>query len=366
MTNHGAQIKLTEFGALNNWSKANVGLALAAFKRSALEILSSGHGFKRSAVFSGKLEDWVPVCEAALTAQSPREFFEENFTPFLIKDDIRPQGLFTGYYEPWAKGSRSKSERFHVPIYRQPSELVAFPSDVEATSGLRYGRLVNQIPTPFFPRKQIEMGALEGQGLEICWLDNWVDAFFIHIQGSGRIELEDSTTLRLAFAAKNGQAYTSIGAALLAKGHGTPETMSMQFLRTWLEQNPDSGRDLMWQNNSFIFFREIKVEDSNLGAVGAAKVNLTPLCSLAIDRAFWMYGTPFWLETSTPQEAKGGSTPLTRLMIGQDTGTAIRGALRGDIYWGWGEDAIINAGHMKSPGRMTALLPNAVARRLGS
>jgi membrane-bound lytic murein transglycosylase A len=365
MINNIGHIKPTKFETLNGWSDADFDLALATFKRSAVEIMSSGHGFKRGSLFSGVCDDWIPACEAALKAQYPKVFFEKNFRPFKIDDDCRQLGLFTGYYEPLAKGSRTKSERFHVPIYRRPPELVAFPQEVEAKNGLRYGHFVNQIPAVFSSRFQIENGALEGRGLEVCWLDNWVDAFFIHIQGSGRIALEDGGTLRLAFAAKNGQAYTSIGAALLAMGQGTPETMSMQFLRNWIEHNPKAGRELMWQNNSYIFFREIKLEDETLGALGAAQVNLMPLCSLAIDRNYWMYGTPFWLETSTPPEARGGPTPFTRLMIGQDTGTAIRGALRGDVYWGWGDDAIINAGHMKSPGRMTALLPTAVARRLG-
>jgi membrane-bound lytic murein transglycosylase A len=359
------QIKSTKFGSLNGWAGPEITLALAAFQRSAVEILSTGHGFRRSSKFSGIREDWLPTCEAALKAQDGKAFFEKHFKPFVVNDYKKPEGLFTGYYEPLANGSLTKSSRFHVPIYRRPPELVALPSDIEAQRGLRYGHIVNHAPAHYFTRFQIENGALDGRGLEICWLDNWIDAFFIHIQGSGRIALEDGSTLRLAFAAKNGQAYTSIGAALLAKGHGTSETMSMQFLRNWMEQNPKAGRQLMWENNSYIFFRDIELDDPTLGALGAAQVNLTPLCSLAIDRNFWMYGTPFWLETSTPAEARQGSKPFTRLMIGQDTGTAIQGALRGDVYWGWGDDAILNAGHMKSTGRMTALLPDAVVRRLG-
>ena len=359
------QIKRTSFAELSGWAAADLNTALAAFKRSAVEILFTAHGFKRLSTFSGLRDDWTSTCEAALEATDARTFFEEFFLPFTISDRERPAGLFTGYYEPLAQGSRTKTERFKVPIYRRPPELISFSSLIEAANGFRYGQLVDGKPAPFFSRHQIEAGALEGQNLEICWLENWVDAFFIHIQGSGRIALEDGTILRLAFAAKNGQPYTSIGAALLARGHGNPATMSMQFLRNWISENPQAGRKLMWENKSFIFFREISVDDPSLGALGAAQVNLTPLCSLAIDRRYWMFGTPFWLETSTPPEARGGARPLCNLMIGQDTGTAIRGALRGDVYWGWGEDAITNAGHMKSPGRMTALLPLAVARRLG-
>jgi membrane-bound lytic murein transglycosylase A len=365
MTDVMYHLERTEFANLDGWSMADLNLPMAAFRRSAQEILSTAHGFKRSPTFSGAIEDWRSTCEAALKTENARAFFEDYFLPFRIKDTERPEGLFTGYYEPIARGSRVKSRKYKVPIFRRPPELVSFPSDVESRTGFRYGCIVDGAPAPFKTRREIETGALDGRGLEICWVENSVDAFFIHIQGSGRVALEDGNTLRLAFAAKNGQAYSSIGATLLGWGHGTPEMMSMQFLRNWMQQNPEAGRDLMWQNKSFIFFREILVDDPALGALGAAQVNLTPLCSLAIDRSLWMFGTPFWLETSTPSEAQGGARPFRNLMIGQDTGTAIRGALRGDVYWGWGETAIVNAGHMKSSGQMTALLPHAVARRLG-
>ncbi len=365
MSGVGARILPTRFEDLEGWGSANLDLALQALKKSADEILSTAHGFKRSSVFSGFLEDWKSTCEAALLSKHARPFFETNFQPFKIEDETRRNGLFTGYYEPLARGSRVRSEHYQVPIYKRPPELAAFPAEAEAKTGLRYGRVLDGLPTPYFSRQEIERGALHGRGLEICWLADWIDAFFIHVQGSGRIELEDGTTLRLAFAAKNGQPYVSIGAALLAKGHGTPETMSMQFLRNWMKQNTAAARDLMWENKSFIFFREIEVSDPTLGALGAAQVNLTPLCSLAIDRHYWMFGTPFWLDTMTPPESKRGAEPFRHLMIGQDTGTAIRGALRGDVYWGWGDDAILNAGHMKSQGQMTALLPIPVIRRLG-
>ncbi len=359
------EIEQTKFADLNGWDTTDLAPALAAFKRSAEEIISNGHGFKRTSVYSGTRDDWLPACEEALRAPDARKFFESFFLPFKIIDKNRPDGLFTGYYEPLALGSRVRTKRFQVPIYRRPPDLISFSAEIEAVYGFKYGHLVNNEPAPFFSRREIENGALQGLGLEICWLANWVDAFFIHIQGQGRIELPDGGTVRVAFAAKNGQPYSSIGAALLAKGVGTRETMSMQFLRDWIEHNPQEGRDLMWQNNSFIFFREISVADPALGGLGAAQVNLTPQCSLAIDRKYWAFGTPFWLETTTPPEAEDGSKPFRHLMIGQDTGTAIRGSLRGDVYWGWGDEAITNAGHMKSPGRMAVLLPLQVARRLG-
>ena len=363
MTRGQNQPQLTTFGQLPGWAAANHQLSLEAFQRSASEIIDIGRGFSRVAQFGGNRDNWLETCEAALSATDPTSFFEAWFRPYRVFDSARPEGLFTGYYEPEASGSRIKSARFHVPLYRRPPELIALKPN--GPDELKYGELHNGSPHEFFSRSEIETGALEGRGLEICWLESQVDAFFIHIQGSGRIKLDEGGTLRLAFAAKNGLPYTSIGAALLAKGIGTSETMSMQFLRNWMSENPIPAQQLMWENKSYIFFREIDVLDPNLGALGAAQVNLTPLRSLAVDRSYWMFGTPLWLNTKTPPESSIGETPFQHLMIAQDTGTAIRGLQRGDVYWGWEPDAVINAGHMKSHGEMFALLPNKVAASLG-
>ena len=203
-----------------------------------------------------------------------------------------------------------------------------------------------------------------GRGLEICYLESWVDAFFMQVQGSGRIILPGGKVLRLSYAAKNGQPYTGIGSILLARGVGTKETMSMQFLRNWMADNPHEARALVWHNNSFVFFREVPVDDPQLGAIGAGKVNLTPLRSLAVDRSHWMFGTPLFIETHEPPEAAQVAVSFRHLMIAQDTGTAIKGVIRGDVYWGWGERAALNAGHMKSKGSMVALLPHEFAARL--
>ena len=176
--------------------------------------------------------------------------------------------------------------------------------------------------------------------------------------------MEDGQIVRLAYAGKNGHPYTGIGGVLLKRGVATAETMSMQVLREWMALHPDEGRDLMWNNNSFIFFRDIEVPHAALGALGAQQVHLTPCRSLAVDRSIWMLGTPIWLDTMTPLESPKGSQPFRHLMIAQDTGTAIRGYVRGDVYWGWGDDAALIAGHMKSPGRIVALLPNVLAKKL--
>jgi membrane-bound lytic murein transglycosylase A len=359
-------LKPISFGDISGWGADDHAAALAAFRRSAEDIIARGHGFQREAGFGGRREDWLQVCQAALDAQNARAFFEQNFIALRVMDAERPEGLFTGYYEPQAEGRLAPDAKFCVPIYRKPNDLISLSEEEQAASGLAYGRRVEGNPAGYFTRREIEHGALAGRGLEICWLESWVDAFFMHVQGSGRVMLPGGKSLRLSYAAKNGQPYTGIGGVLLARGIGTPSTMSMQYLRHWMAANPGEARELLWSNNSFVFFREVPVENETLGGIGAAKVNLTPLRSLAVDRRYWMFGTPLFIETHEPPEATGGPVPFHHLMIAQDTGTAIRGIIRGDVYWGWGEAAAHNAGHMKSRGAMVALLPKAVAAKLGA
>jgi membrane-bound lytic murein transglycosylase A len=352
------------FDQINGWATDNHQAALEAFQRSAAEILNTGHGFGRNAQFGGLREDWFSACAAAANATNPREFFEREFQALSVKDTTRPEGLYTGYYEPEAQGSLTQSEEFQVPIYAKPADLVAFTADETTSTGLSYGRRINGNPQNYFTRSEIEHGALKGQGLEICWLKSWVDAFFIHVQGNGRVVLPDGKVIRLSYAAKNGQTYTGIGGVLLARGVGTPQTMSMQLLRSWMADNPNEMRQLLRSNNSFVFFRTTQIENQSLGAIGAAKVNLTPLRSLAVDRQYWQFGTPLFIQTTEPPEAKIPHKPFNQLMIAQDTGTAIRGIIRGDVYWGWRDNAAHNAGHMKSLGAMVALLPRALAQKL--
>jgi len=357
-------LRQTQFEDIAGWAEDDHAAALATFQRSAREVIAQGHGFRRQAAFGGGREDWLPICRAALEAEDARAYFENHFMPFRVSDSENPQGLFTGYYEPEAEGRLVPDKRFRVPVYGKPNDLVTFTSEEIQATGLSYGRWQSGAPSVYFTRKEIEDGALLGRGLEICYLESWIDAFFMHVQGSGRVNLPGGKVLRLSYAAKNGQPYTGIGSVLLARGIGTKENMSMQFLRNWMADNPHEARTLMWHNNSFVFFREVPVDDPALGAIGAAKVNLTPLRSLAVDRSHWMFGTPLFIQTHEPPEAAQGAVSFRHLMIAQDTGTAIKGLIRGDVYWGWGERAALNAGHMKSKGDMVALLPHAVAARL--
>lgn len=353
------------FEDLKGWVSDDHAAALQSLRRSCREILDEGTAFKRPTMFGGARSDWLQLCKDALQAAPARPFFESHFIPFRVVDDARPDGLFTGYYEPEAEGARTPDETFIVPVYRRPADLMSFNQQQKDESGLDYGHLVDGKPAAFFSRMQIEQGALKGQGLELVWLKDWADAFFIHVQGSGRVRFADGSVMRLSYAAKSGRSYTGIGGLLVERGVLTREQMSMQAIRAWMTKNPQEARALMWENESFIFFREAQLADPSLGALGAQHVQLTPGRSLAVDRGIWAFGTPVWLETNVPSATDGALQPFNQLLIAQDTGTAIIGQARGDVFWGFGEAAGNIAGQMKSPGNMIVLLPKTVATRLG-
>jgi membrane-bound lytic murein transglycosylase A len=350
--------------SLAGWPAASHELALQAFQRSSHEILDGGRAFSRPTQYGGNRSDWLEVCDRALKATAARQFFEANFTALAVSDPGRPEGLFTGYYEPEAPGSQKVDATYRVPVYRKPPELVCFDEAQQQASGLKYGRIENGAPVAFPARREIELGALGGRDLEIAWLGDWTDAFFMQIQGSGRIRLRDGSLLRLAYAGKNGQPYTAVGGVLVDRGVFTKTEMSMQRIRAWMAANPSEARKLMWENRSYVFFREVPLDDPTLGPPGAQKVALTPRCSLAVDSSIWAYGTPVWLDTSKPSGPSSEMEPFRQLMVAQDTGTAIRGYVRGDVFWGAGENAALTAGQMKSPGRMAVLLPKNIANQL--
>jgi membrane-bound lytic murein transglycosylase A len=363
---HPNNLQVIGFADLSGWRDDDHGAALATFQRSCGEILQRGGAFARSPAYGGERADWLEVCRRALAWQAPaRQFFESEFVPVRVFDPERPEGLFTGYFEPEVRGSRVKGGRYQVPIYRRPPDLEAFDAAARQATGLAYGRRIGNRPAPYYSRKEIETGALAGQNLELVWLTDWADAFFLQIQGSGRVRLEDGSLMRVGFAAKTGLPYTAVGGILARRGDIPLSEISMQSIREWMARHPDAARELMWQNQSYVFFREIPASDPALGPPGAQQVALTPLRSLAIDRAYWAFGTPIWLDAVVPSGPAGALQRLRHLLIAQDTGSAIKGRVRGDVFWGTGETAAIVAGHMQSPGEMVALLPKAVAARLG-
>ena len=359
------QLILSNLADLEGWGRHDHEATRDVFRLSCREMLEQGAGFKRLVRFGGSPSSWRSACLSAFEAGSARDYFERMFRAYRVLDGQRPAGLFTGYFEPEVDGSRSRSEAFHVPVYRRPPDLIAFRDEEKARSGLAYGRLAAGAPAPYLTRREIEEGALAGQGLEIVWLRDWADVFFIQIQGSGRVRLAEGGTMRLSYAAKSGHPYTGIGGLLVQRGLISEEAMSMQAIRAWMAANPQDARELMWENRSFVFFREIDLEDPERGALGAQHVQLTPERSLAVDRDYWMLGTPVWLDTHSPSGKDNAMRPFRQLLIAQDTGSAIKGLARGDVYWGFGDRAAQIAGPMKSAGTMTVLLPHAVADELG-
>lgn len=338
------------FSTLDGWNTEALGDAFAAFHRSCGAIVANGGSFSGDPRYAGARADWLDVCKAALSMpeavsdSAARDFFETRFQPLRVSGEGGSEGLFTGYFEPEVAGARKAHGPYRVPLYAKPDDLTG--------------------AKPYLTRAAIERGALAGRGLELVWLTSLEDAFFLHIQGSGRVRLPDGEIMRVGFAAKNGQPYTPIGRILVENGEIPRAEISMQTIRAWLEANPDRAQPLMWRNESFIFFREVAAARPDLGPRGAQNVPLTPGRSLAVDRGFYALGTPVWLETRVPAGPDGALVPMSRLMIAQDTGTAIKGAVRGDVFWGAGERAAGIAGRMQSAGRMTILVPRAVAARL--
>lgn len=352
------------FEDLPGWRGHDHTGALHAFRLSCREILDQGSGFSRPVRFGGSRSSWLEACAEALEEVDSRHYFETRFRAYRVMDADRPGGLFTGYFEPEVEGSRTASQVYHVPIYRRPPDLVTLAEDDRARSGLVSGRIIKGVATPYLTRREIEEGALAGQGLELVYLKDWADAFFIHVQGSGRVRLEDGSVMRLTYDAKSGLPYTGIGGLLVERGELSHSEMSMQSIRGWMAAHPREARALMWENRSFIFFREAQLERPELGTFGAQHVQLTPCRSLAVDRSMWMFGMPVWLDMEVSSGDEGCVTQFQQLLIAQDTGSAIKGLARGDVYWGFGEEAGRIAGPMKSAGTMTVLLPIPVADEL--
>ena len=303
---------------------------------------------------------WQAVCNEALAAPPPdrrtaRQFFETNFTPYqLLQADGRTEGLATGYYEPLLRGSRKPTARYRHPVYGVPGDLVTLDLPafgIEAREPRLRGRLDGKRVLPYYERAQIEAGLAAVQGREIAWVEDPVELFFLQIQGSGRIELEGGGVLRVGFADHNGHPYRSIGRLLIDRGELAAERASMQGIKAWARQNPDKLREVLDYNPRYIFFRELP--EGIGGPLGAQGVPLTARRSIAADPRYVPLGAPVFLATTWPLSKK----PLQQLMLAQDTGTAIRGAVRADFFWGYGDEAGREAGRMKQALRMWLLLP---------
>jgi len=360
------------FERLEGWSEDDPREALAAFRRSCEKLPASARGPISPEPAFGDIDDWLTVCAAAEqhadppSAAAARAFFESWFQPWQVLDGDQPEGLFTGYYEPVLNGSRRSGPFYHVPLHAPPADLLRidlgrFNPDLAGYA--IYGRVEDGQFVPYYSRAEIEHGALAGRRLELLWVDDPIAAFFLQIQGSGQIRLDDGSVVRVGYAAQNGHPYRAIGRDLIEIGALTREQVSLQTIRAWLETHPEQAAAIMARNRSYIFFREhpeLAAEDGPLGAQG---VPLTAGRSLAVDRHYIPLGVPLWLDTTAPRpEAPRpeGPAPLRRLMIAQDSGGAIKGVVRGDVFWGGGARAEAIAGRMKSSGRYAVLLPRSL------
>lgn len=345
------------FSSVPGWNRDNPTQALVAFRKScgAMMKRSPDAGVAPTAM-GGRIADWQPACRAANGSVNAARFFEAYFQPYHVTTPMGNNGLYTGYYEAQLYGSRTRTARYNVPLYRRPQELVMVElGEFRPTlSGERIaGKVVDGKLKPFADRGGIDNGALSGRGLELVYVDDADSAFFLHIQGSGRVMLDNGSQMRVGYDGQNGHPYYAIGRELIARGDLTKETVSLQTIRTWLKNHPREAAAMRRKNPSYVFFRELSGE----GPLGAQGVALTPARSLAVDPRFVPYGAPVFISVENPRDAK---KKIERLMIAQDTGGAIRGPVRGDMFWGSGMQAEEIAGVMKSRGEAWVLLPKTL------
>jgi membrane-bound lytic murein transglycosylase A len=334
------------FDALPGWQQDDLRQAWPAFQASCRAL--------------GAKPDWKAVCAAAKTVDAAdagalRRYFETYFVPNLVRAaDGADSGLITGYYEPFLRGARTRGGANQTPLYKVPDDLVTvdLAGVYPALKGMRLrGRLSGKTVVPYGSRAEIERARIPGK--ELVWVDDPVEAFFLEAQGSGRVQLDDGETVRVAYADQNGHPYKAIGRWLVEQGELTSAEATAQGIKAWIAAHPQRRQELFNVNPSYIFFREERLPDPNVGPKGALGVPLTPTRSVAIDPAFLPLGAPIFLSTTEP----GGTAPLQRLVMGQDTGGAIRGAVRADFFFGFGGQAPDNAGRMKQRGQLWVLLP---------
>lgn len=308
------RVQIVDFADLSGWAEDDLTPALTAFRTSCGDIPGP---------------DWATLCAIAKDTGDARAFFELFFQPVIVSTDA--PALFTGYFEPLLNGSRTRTGRFRYPLYRQPPE--------------------SRETRPWLTRKEIETGGImQGRGLDIAWVDDPVDLFFLQIQGSGRVRLTNGQIIRVGYGGHNGHPYSSVGQRLVDRDLFKPHQVSAPVIRNWVRANPGPGLELLRETQSYVFFRELRDHADHHGPLGAMNRPLTPLRSLAVDPKHITLGTPVWIE-------KSGAAPMARLMIAQDTGSAIKGAQRADIFYGSGDAAGRTAGAIKDGGRLVQLLP---------
>lgn len=371
----GQRLTLTQvaFDALPGWNGSDDRAALAAFRRSC-SVLRSWQPARSmgGAGYAGSARDWFDVCRSADRvgdSKNARIWFEIWFVPFVVGGPSEHSALLTGYYEPEIRASRSLHGRFATPLFGEPRDLVVadlgrFRSDL---SGLKLtGRVEDHRLVPFPTRATIDADGL-GDAPILMYADDPISVFFLQIQGSGRVRLDDGTMLRVAYAGQNGHAYTSIGRTLVERRQIERPSLSMQAIRDWLETHRGAARAIMETDESYVFFRELPLGDSGLGSPGTEGVPLTPETSVAVDPEFHALGVPMFVSAKQlSANPAGPAERFARLCVAQDTGGAVKGGLRADIFWGFSKRAEEIAGHMNANGELYVLLPKSLARHLAT
>jgi len=361
-------LQRVDFSGLPGWRDDNPLPLLGALERCRYHVATvKPHKTGSLGVSSA---DLMPAYEAALRTEpldesSARRFFEEQFVPFkIVRRDGKP-GFVTAFYEPEVLVSATLDETFRFPFYRRPDDLIDI-DDSNRPDGLdpyfAFGRIKDGAIGEYPDRKAIEQGFLAGRGLEIAYAKSKVDVFFAHVQGAARLVFPDGLMKRITYAAKTGHYFSATGKLLIERGKIDAATVSMQSIRQWLDDHPDEADEVLWHNRSFIFFREAEVDDTGLGPVAAAKVALEPGRSLAVDRLIHTFGVPFFVSSDSLTSIEAGR-PFRRLMLALDTGSAIVGPVRGDIFTGSGDEAGRLAGAVRNDADFFIFIPKAAAAR---
>jgi membrane-bound lytic murein transglycosylase A len=349
------------FNDIPGWKGSDAKAALAAFKRSCAAMMAKPAAMAMGgAGYAGTIGDWRGVCADAKNATNARAFFETDFTPVEVGAGRVREGLFTGYYEPQLHGSLERHGKYQTPVYGLPPDLVSVDLGQfrDALKGERIaGRVIGQRLVPYDTRAAIDAHGAKAPVL--FYADDPVSVFFLQVQGSGRVVLDNGAVMRVSYAGQNGHPYTAIGRTLIDRGALAREDVSLQTIRAWLKSHPGEARAVMETDASYVFFREEPVGDPKLGSTGTENVPLTPGASLAVDSRLHPLGVPFFIAGDQPD-------PGNRLLVAQDTGGAISGPVRGDVFWGFGQKAEDIAGAMKAVGKFYVLLPKPLAARLGS
>ncbi|MHA1567526.1 MAG: murein transglycosylase A [Alphaproteobacteria bacterium] len=356
----------TSFDQLPGWRDDDLTAALPAWQASCTRLASLPPERPMGPEeIGGTVAAWADVCDAVLAADTSdanalRTLMEANLVPHAVRAGTETTGIFTGYFEPELHGTRTPDDVYKVPLYALPDDRVTvdlgdFDTDLDGRKLI--GRIDGGKLVPYRARGEIDAGAIDDVATAIFWVEDPLDAFILHIQGSGVVILPDGSTTRVGYAGHNGYRYTSIGRWLMAQGELAPGTASFDNIRQWLTDNPDRAAGLLAVNQRYIFFREV----AGAGPLGASGLVLTPGRSLAIDPAFLPLDVPLWLDAEHPLPDKGR---LQRLMVAQDTGSAITGPIRGDVSGGTGRQALAVAGRMRSEGSYYLLLPRGLATRL--